>query len=277
MNVGKPFLSKRILSAITDVVLLFLCFFLLSWASISWIVQPNPTYQSHQEGYTQILLSSGIYEERNGDVLFIQDHFEEGLAICYQTYEGKEEFEERKKESSLFDETGKVKEDADEKKVQEFYLLECQYAASKIQKSEDFARHYSYVFRFQMITYIICLLLSSFLLECVIPWCLKDGRTLGKKMNHLALVSGDGYRLKAWQIPVRWFAYLILNIVLGIVTYGFLPIFSLVTVLLNRYGKSFHDFIAGTIMVDDLNYKIEARPLTLEVKEEKEEKHETLE
>ena len=114
--------------------------------------------------------------------------------------------------------------------------------------------------------YVISIFLAGATSYVVIPWILKDGQTLGKKIFKLGLADADGYKFHNHRLLMRFMPFLVVNaslmflvainlyIVLSIVAVVFLVSFTLAMSSPKR--MSLHDFTAQTIVVDLKTSKI---------------------
>ena len=114
--------------------------------------------------------------------------------------------------------------------------------------------------------YVISIFLAGVTSYVVIPWILKDGQTLGKKIFKLGLADADGYKFHNQRLLMRFMPFLVVNaslmflvainlyIVLSIVAVVFLVSFTLAMSSPKR--MSLHDFTAQTIVVDLKTSKI---------------------
>ena len=115
-------------------------------------------------------------------------------------------------------------------------------------------------------TYVIGIFLAGVVSYVVIPWILKDGQTLGKKIFKLGLADADGYKFHNNRLLMRFMPFVVVDvslfflvlinlfIVLSIVMVVFLVSFTLAMSSPKR--MSLHDFTAQTIVVDLKTSKI---------------------
>ena len=117
------------------------------------------------------------------------------------------------------------------------------------------------------------ILLAVFATEFVIPLCLKNGQTVGKKVFGLGLVRPDGVRITALQLFVRTLlgkytvetmipVYILLMFLWGtmdmtgtVVLFG-LAVAQVLCVAITRDNGAIHDKLAGTVVVDISSQKI---------------------
>ncbi len=110
------------------------------------------------------------------------------------------------------------------------------------------------------------LLLSYLILEFIIPVCLKNGQTVGKKVFGIALVRQDCVRVKTLAVFVRAIfgkyivetmlpIFLILfagngAALLSVILFAVLAIANIVLFFATKNRTPIHDLIAGTVAVD---------------------------
>ena len=114
--------------------------------------------------------------------------------------------------------------------------------------------------------YVISIFVAGAISYVVIPWIMKDGQTLGKKIFKLGLADSDGYKFHNLRLLMRFMPFVVVNaslmflvainlyIVLSIVAVVFLVSFTLAMSSPKR--MSLHDFTAQTIVVDLKTSKI---------------------
>ena len=90
----------------------------------------------------------------------------------------------------------------------------------------------------------------SFIFDLLIPLFMPYSETIGKKIMHLGLVSKDGYSLKKYLLIPRWLAYIFLEYLLGIVTFGGLFLISYTMFLFCKKRRCIHDFLSNSVVVD---------------------------
>ena len=115
-------------------------------------------------------------------------------------------------------------------------------------------------------TYVIGIFLAGAVSYVLIPWILKDGQTLGKKIFKLGLADSDGYKFHNHRLLMRFMPFVVMDaslfflvlinlfIVLSIVAVVFLVSFTLAMSSPKR--MSLHDFTAQSIVVDLKTSKI---------------------
>ena len=93
----------------------------------------------------------------------------------------------------------------------------------------------------------------SFIFEFLIPLFSKHNETIGKYIFKLGVLSKDGYKYKKiWLVP-RWLAYIVLEIILGIATFGGLFLISYTMFMFSKKRRCMHDFLAGSVVYDKVD------------------------
>ena len=114
---------------------------------------------------------------------------------------------------------------------------------------------------------IICGGLINYL---IIPLFLKGGATLGKKLFKLGLANYQGYKIKKYQLVLRFIPYLFTSICVLFVNSSMFVVFSIVSIILlisfatmmaSPKRSALHDYIARTIVIDAKGSLIFDNPL----------------
>ena len=124
-------------------------------------------------------------------------------------------------------------------------------ALNDFQKSELFLKPYQYVEKVQnysMYSSIAISLLLVYLLPTLIS---KKGQTVGKMVFKLSITNQDGFAVKKSQIAVRFLAFSVINIVLGLMSYMLIPLVSFTFMIFSKRNSALHDYCAVTKVVDD--------------------------
>jgi uncharacterized RDD family membrane protein YckC len=103
---------------------------------------------------------------------------------------------------------------------------------------------------------IILLVVSSSVIFLVFPLFFKHGQTLGKKLLKLGVTNRHGYKVGAWWLLLRYFAFLVINLLSNLLIPIVLPFISITIMTFNRERRSAHDIIANTKVIDLLNSKV---------------------
>lgn len=94
------------------------------------------------------------------------------------------------------------------------------------------------------------IVLTTTIFVLLIPMLTKNGQSLGKMIFKLSITNQYGYRLKPWQLIVRYLAFLVFEVF----SWYLIPMLglfvSLTLAIYNKKGRSLHDLIAMTRVVD---------------------------
>ncbi len=250
-------MSKRVLSAMMDLVLIFLFTTFFMFGIFYTIISPNIQYQTATDNYKSVHVSSHLFVLENDELKVIKDNYDDNLSYCFEKYDSLNLYNEHKSSSGLFLEDGSFENSVMVEDAETFFLKEVEYAVTNlIQNDSIYKSAYATIIRFQTNAIIASAVLSTLIFELIMPLCLKNGKTIGKLITHQAIVSSEGYKIKKKNIIIRYFAYTIVNIFLGVFSYGIILIFSFFIACFNYRGMSLHDYISSTTVVDDLNYII---------------------
>ena len=90
----------------------------------------------------------------------------------------------------------------------------------------------------------------SLILDLILPLCLPEGKTLGKLMFRLGVISESGYRLQRRYLIPRFLAYFFIELLLGVVTIGGLFLISYTMFMFSKKRQCLHDRLAKTCVID---------------------------
>lgn len=98
------------------------------------------------------------------------------------------------------------------------------------------------------------------LVYILLPWILKNGQSVGKKVFKLGLASSDGYKMKNRQLFMRFlplgvcsltlFLFYLVNLYIVLSIYLIIFLVSFALTMASPKKMSLHDFTAQTIVVD---------------------------
>ena len=101
-----------------------------------------------------------------------------------------------------------------------------------------------------MIENTILVVLSSSIVFLAIPLFLKHGQTLGKKALKLGVSTTFGFHVRSLTLLVRYLSFLVIGLLSNLFIPIVFPFISLTVMVFNKNGKSLHDLIARTRVVD---------------------------
>ena len=96
----------------------------------------------------------------------------------------------------------------------------------------------------------LSMLVSSFIVFFVVPLCIRKGRTVGKLIAKLNIVSKDYSYIKWYQLLLRYFISTITNIYLFILTFGIVPLIILIVTINQKEHQAIYDLAARCYVID---------------------------
>ena len=143
------------------------------------------------------------------------------------------------------------------------------YELASKEYGEDKEAQYVYTMMFNLILIIVTfpILVSFLILEFIIPLCLKNGQTLGKKIFGIAVMQTNGTRIKHVTVFVRSIlgkytvgtmipVYCILPFafgagdLLGLIVAAIILVVQVAMVFATRTNSPIHDGLSSTVVVD---------------------------
>ncbi|HZJ89128.1 MAG TPA: RDD family protein [Bacilli bacterium] len=112
----------------------------------------------------------------------------------------------------------------------------------------------------ELINMLLLIVVASSVFFLALPLFLKNGKTLGKLLFKISVTTKHGFKIGPLGLLLRYFAFLLIEIILssalGVILFGNLlfpifPFISLTIIVFSAERKSLHDFVSGTIVVDD--------------------------
>lgn len=270
--VKAPF-SRRVGVAITDLFILLFTFLIFNTYILSPIVASTTGYTKATDEYKEVLLDSNLYilndkgyqeiiktyDEKSQTEKEFYLYIDSKLIKFYENYNNENinitTYNEAKEESNLFDTNYTLKNDSNIEEVKEFFNTEYNEALRLFNNYDDnyldLART---ITQYSIIIMISALTISSIILYLIIPLCMKNGETIGKKLFSIGLASAkDGFKVKKTQIIIRFLVFFLLEIILSIFTLGIPLIVSFSMLAFNKNGYSLHDYFAATVCIDRKN------------------------
>lgn len=248
---------KRYTGSLIDFLLFILFFYLFTLFFSNVIVPNNPTYQANSEKMNEIMLSSGLFEENSkGDIVDIDDNYDEVLTKFYKTYPyvdaNKDHFssyEDAKRKSGLFHEVSDgvfvVNEDASELDLGIFYTSQLYNAKVSLFNYSDYKNYYDYNNNLIYWGSIGCIVLSSAIFYLILPLCLK-GKSIGRLIFRMELLSQDDKPASIMQRIVRYIAFLMIVVLMSLWLY-FIPLgINLIIYFIDKKNRGIPDLLAVT-------------------------------
>lgn len=254
MKISLARFGRRILAFVTDMVMTLMLLLCVQTLVAMPIAVSVCDYEESVERYSEIRRSSHLFETVDGKFTLISKNYDENLTYFYEVYVGDStEYNKAKMESGLFElKDGKYVEriSATSTQLKEFYEKELYDAELVLYNDDEVIELTSLITSVTVWTLIGSLIFSLTIFFLVFPLCLKNGSTLGKMIFGYGLTNKQGYKVKYRQIILRFFVFLILEVLLSIFLLG-IPLFvSFTMVAFSKYGTSLHDYFAYTVVAD---------------------------
>lgn len=164
-----------------------------------------------------------------------------------------------------------VNKTAHEKGTKTYYTFTYQEGASKAEINKFWEKQYfiavdenlrkmptyfslqSAITRATQLMVAISYLIGGLVFHLLVPLLSKNGQTIGKMVNKIAVVNKEGYRVLPRQIILRTIIIDVVEIIGSMYLY-FIPILlTMAVITLSRQQRAIHDFIAGTRLINFSN------------------------
>lgn len=106
------------------------------------------------------------------------------------------------------------------------------------------------ILRYFILEALCGITISSLLVFLAVPLCLRKGRTLGKFILKLYVVNYDFHYVRWYSLLLRQVLYTIINVLLGIISFGIVPLVCLLVSILTSKNQTPYDLIAHTYVID---------------------------
>lgn len=285
---NKPKYRVRLFAFLFDLLCMSILGVLLVFATQA-IMNNVPYYKEANQNINEIQLASGLYIEREDHTTKLMcDYYQVESEDQYEEYNKKfdealtyfysnerffdlsdpqsglylyniEKIPEGQSESTLFiyaDETHSSiveKSGASKSSLYDFYCKVMSEKAVKYVINSDVyiknSRTISLTFIF--VTLLVPILLSVLIFEFIMPLIFRRGRkTLGKLIFKLSVVDARGLNCSFWRFLARFSIFLILEVLVGIVSFAVPLIVSFSMMVFTKTNQAFHDYVCGTYVVE---------------------------
>lgn len=215
MEKKEPMIGRRLIAMMID----FLLLSLIAFFCFGLIVHPLTTKVTN---YNDVVEN---YQQLDKEYCSIQDEY----GIYY------------------YDENNKRVENVNvSEEVKQQFLNDERIVALK----DDIIISQQDILKFAIGEISIAILLGSLVVFILLPLCLRKGRTLGKLTMKLFVVDTKYNYIKWYLLIPRQLLYIILNIYLGIITLGIMPLINLIVAILTRENQTIYDLICHSCIAD---------------------------
>lgn len=134
--------------------------------------------------------------------------------------------------------------------VRSFYQGIVDDLSSDLLEQEEILGYTQKLTAYTMLMFFIAIIPSVIILYLIVPLITHDGTTIGKKMLQMRVINAkNGKNASKMQLLIRFTFFALINVVLGIFTYGLSIIISIFMMFAYKTRQTIHDVIAGTIVV----------------------------
>ena len=207
-------IGRRLLAFLVDVLILMILFFFLYFLLFKPVM--NNVYQlsSHKDCYTQYLREYDAIRAEYGIISFGSDS-----SIIY---------------NQVTDE------------IKNAFLNDSRI----IQLTKEMQYEARYVSTYTMLGCFYSILCSSSLIFIIIPLCIKT-KTIGRLCMKLTMIKGKEKKILPWYLVIiRGVVFILLDVILGVLTLGIIPLVDLLVAILSKDNRSIVDFISFSRVID---------------------------
>ncbi|MFA5235248.1 MAG: RDD family protein [Bacilli bacterium] len=144
---------------------------------------------------------------------------------------------------------GVPKTDATEEQLGTFYQAAYQSAQLDLNDYGPYAELAAQISSYSLQILAISGSVTVLIFYLLLPLIFKNGQTLAKKLFNLGVIGKQGYKLKAWQLLVRFLMFAA-EIVLSVYTIMGAFLISYTLMIFTKGNRSAHDFVAQTRVVN---------------------------
>ena len=180
---------------------------------------------------------SDINPELEGDPLFIYDR--DNDSYMDNIY--------------VIDKDGNITTEVDNDKsvkVRTFYQEIVNDLAEEVLSLDKIKEYTQKLTALTMLMFFIAIIPTVLIIYLLIPMINRDGTTIGKKMLQMRVInSKNGQNVTKLQTFIRFTFFTLINVALGILTYGLSIIVSIFMMFIYKTRQTIHDVIASTMVV----------------------------
>lgn len=224
-------------------------FFLIPISNImSNRIAKNEEIRESMIQMNEILIDSGLFV-MGEDGRIVEKINDEAISEGYEFINDPESYLTIKSESDLFSyENGSYIEVGNEEDLNKFYKDNWYVVYQKVVASSEYDKYNQIYIKnmdnYTALTYSINILACASILFIIIPIFNKSGKTIGKMFMKVSVINDYYEKPNKLQVFVRQFFFVLF-------TFSFIPLLvSFVLTLFTKKGKSLHDLISMTRLID---------------------------
>lgn len=177
-----------------------------------------------------------LYVEKQGTYVYVENIYDLGL-------ENKINFNSEGNITNTIDESK-------QNKVNLFYSELVYKLVEEIQTIEEVEGVLMEVTAYTLLFWISSFIPSVLVFYLVLPMVFKDRTTLGKKLLQMRVIdSVTGKNASRFQTFMRFTFFALLQIALGIMSFGLIPLISVVMIFISKKRQTIHDMISKTMVI----------------------------
>lgn len=261
---------KRLTSVMVDFMLTFTMFVLLVLLFATFVpnlMNKDEELKSYYSEMTTFLYNTDLYGINNEGVVAIYE--DDNIYNAFEFSNHLDVYLENKEKSGLFTLIdNSYIEKGSKEELDAFYKDNWELAKRYIENMDGY-RVYNELYQDKVQDYLglsiaVPLLVSVLIIFIVIPFINPDGKTIGKKLFHISVVTDDLKPTNRLQIFSRQFFFVLFTMTV-------IPsIVSLVMYMFKANGKTLHDSISLSRVIDSNVKKVLLNPIKKEKDEIKE-------
>lgn len=267
----KPKILRRLCAALIDFILVVVIGVFISFI-FSAILKNSSVYMENLTIYQNYAVRSGLYrytDDKKNEIVEVSAVEEDFIRDFYYEFvtDGKSIYDAKKVESNLFDydettDTFSWKETVNENEKTDFYIqmrdLAIRDYFDLYMYSDEVSAAAAYkLAAFNYLEFFVCAGIGLSIIYILVPLLLKDGKSLGKILFKLKIISSKGsIQISKLQLFFRglviiFFEFVISFYAISIIYLPITLIVSLAMMLFNKRQLSFHDLSCSSIVVND--------------------------
>lgn len=207
-------IGRRLLAYLVDVLILMILFFFLYFLLFKPVMNDSYHLSSHKDCYSQYLREYDSIRAEYGIISFGSDS-----SIIY---------------NQVMDE------------IKNAFLNDGRI----IQLTKEMQYEAKYVFTYTMLGCFYSILCSSSLIFIIIPLCIKT-KTIGRLCMKLTLIKSKEKKYLPWYfVMIRGVVFIVLDVILGTLTLGIVPLVDLLVAVLSKDNRSIIDYLSFSRVID---------------------------
>lgn len=207
-------IGRRLLAFLVDVLILMILFFFLYFLLFKPVMNNSYHLSSHKGSYSQYLSEYDSIRAEYGIISYGSDS-----SIIY---------------NSVTDE------------IKNAFLNDSRI----ILLTKEMQYEAKYVFTYTMLGCFYSILCSSSLVFIIVPLCIKT-KTIGRLCMKLTLMKSNEKKYLPWYfVIVRGVVFIVLDIILGVLTLGIVPLADLLVAVLSKDDRSIVDHLSCCRVID---------------------------